>query len=99
MPPIHPLAIPQNPAADAQDSVEKKVVYCPFVLTWPIILTLRVSSLKMKGSQAGTDSHYTKSICQVSDFVKSFGKKKSPRLTTAVGIIMGIKIKILGSHR
>ncbi|MCZ8053282.1 MAG: hypothetical protein O9329_00635, partial [Microcystis sp. LE19-12.2C] len=46
-----------------------------FVLTWPIILTLRVSSLKMKGSQAGTDSHYTKSICQVSDFVKGFGQK------------------------
>lgn len=32
----------------------------------------------MKGSQAGTDSHYAESICQVSDFVKSFGKKKSP---------------------
>jgi hypothetical protein len=76
MPPIHPLAIPQNPAADAQDSVEKKVVYCPFVLTWPIILALRVSSLKMKGSQAGTDSHYTRSIRQVSDFVKGFGQKK-----------------------
>jgi hypothetical protein len=75
MPLIHPLAIPQNPAADAQDSVEKKVVYCPFVLTWPIILTLRVSSLKMKGSQAGTDSHYTKNICQVSDFVKGFVQK------------------------
>jgi hypothetical protein len=76
MPLIHPLAIPQNPAADAQDSVEKKVVYCPFVLTWLIILALRVSSLKMKGSQAGTDSHHTRSIGQVSDFVKGFGQKK-----------------------
>jgi hypothetical protein len=46
------------------------------VLTWAIILTLRVSSLKMKGSQAGTDSHYIKSIGQVSDFVKGFGQKK-----------------------
>jgi hypothetical protein len=47
-----------------------------FVLTWLIILALRVSSLKMKGSQAGTDSHYTRSIRQVSDFVKGFGQKK-----------------------
>ena len=29
----------------------------------------------MKGSQAGTDSHYTKNICQVSDFVKGFVQK------------------------
>jgi len=32
----------------------------------------------MKGSQAGTDFHYTINIGQVSDFVKGFGKKKSP---------------------
>jgi hypothetical protein len=31
----------------------------------------------MKGSQAGTDSHYTRSIRQVSDFVKGFGQKKN----------------------
>jgi len=29
----------------------------------------------MKGSQAGTDFHYTINIGQVSDFVKGFGKK------------------------
>jgi hypothetical protein len=38
---------------------------------------LRVSSLKLKGLQAGTDSHYTRSIGQVSDFVKGFGQKKN----------------------
>lgn len=32
----------------------------------------------MKSLQAGTDSHPTKSIRQVSDFVKGFGQKKSP---------------------
>jgi len=43
-------------------------------------------NVRIKGSQAGTDSHYTRSIGQVSDFVKGFGKKKSPRLTTAAGL-------------
>jgi hypothetical protein len=33
MPPIHPLATLDNPAADERDNVEKKAVYCLFVLT------------------------------------------------------------------